>query len=487
LFLLQGLCSVPDYSGASVTPFVFNGAQRRFLREIWLPRKRKVIVAKSRKWGFSTEHIGLGLQETWYTPNWTFRIAAHAEKTCGDFLEIAKTIHRSACARLKSEGFDPREFIPRITNGNGEGSATALEFGDVGSVLIAETAGGKGVGQASRSDHLYLTEYSHWERPERAFKQLSGSQPKSSPFTRLCIDFNADGTTNDAYLKYTRAKLPHTHPDWNGFVPFFAGILDAPELYPPDVMAEELRTLGARRFAEVYPSNDEEMWQSAQTAVWARELVQAAFERSGGKFAGSDGTEYFHGVDTATGRPTGDAQAMFSWARCGTLIWEAAPPIEVRVPEDQFAAIVDRRAREFPGVVVVERPIGTIGAVIPRLVEMGTPGMYRHAQRGKETTTFEIGFPTNYGTKRLMISDTERLLRDGVLVIASEVMRQQMVEYEWRIKTTGDDDRTEVAGNPQREGSHDDVCVAGMLGLQGMLAPSPQVWNPDELLASVAA
>ncbi|MGH7176289.1 MAG: hypothetical protein ACREJC_02810, partial [Tepidisphaeraceae bacterium] len=273
---------------------------------------------------------------------------------------------------------------------------------------------------------------------------------------------------------------------WNGFTPFFAGINDVPELYPPDVLALELRALGERRFREVYPTNDEEMWQSSQTAVWPREMIQAAFDNSGGKYGGSRGTEYYHGVDTATGRPTGDAQAMFTWARCGNVLWEAAPPIEVRVPEDQFAAMVDRRAREFPGVVVVERPIGTIGAVIPRLCELGTPGLYRHAARGKESTAHEIGFPTNYGTKRLMITDTERLLRDGVLVIASETMRQQMTDYEWRVRDNGTDDKSMVAGNPQREGCHDDVCVAGMLALQGFLAPMAKVWSAAELLGEAS-
>lgn len=198
VFFLETLCEVADYGpeGGSV-PFILNAAQRRYVREIWLPGCAHDVVGKSRKWGFSTLRIGLGLHGCLYTPDWTFRIVAHRQVTADNLNRTVRKLYTSAWKQLERLGLNPAQFIPRATGDR----KTGMEFGQIGSIIHVETASGQGVGQSDRSDDIYATEYSDWQWPDVAFQGLAGSQPKAASGLRCTIDFNAHGTGNDAYLK----------------------------------------------------------------------------------------------------------------------------------------------------------------------------------------------------------------------------------------------------------------------------------------------
>jgi len=461
VFFLETFCEVPDMGGSGHVPFRLNAGQRRYVAEVWNRGIRRDIVAKSRKWGFSTLRLALGLHEVMFREGRVFRVIAHRLETAKFLNSLVKTMYESAWKNFERMGEDPAYYLPRVTGDR----STGYEFGAIRSSLHVDTAGGKGVGQADRNDDLYLTEYSDWERAEDVFSGLAGSQPVASPYNRLTIDFNAHGTGSDAYTKYQNAKKRQDDADWNGFVPFFIGVRDVPEIYSDDYLAEQRRILG-RRYPEVYPSNDVEMWLSSELAVFDLDDVRAAVDRTGGDFAGAACERYIHGVDTATGKPDGDWQVCITLGWRDGMWWQCEPALRMRVAEDVFAEEVDRRVREYPGVVVVERNVGS--AVLVKFRELGTPGLYRHRDRDRDgKQRRNLGFPTTYGTKKIMISTLQQALRDGEIgLVDGEPVVQQLMEFEW--KTTGEGEESKgLAGAPDRAGAHDDDAMALMLALQG--------------------
>ena len=139
------------------------------------------------------------------------------------------------------------------------------------------------------------------------------------------------------------------------------------------------------------------------------------------------------------------------------------PPIRERVPEDVFAGHVDERVRKYPGVCVVERNVGS--AVLTRLRELATPGLYKHWHRDKDGRQFQqLGFPTTYASKRIMISDMQRALAEGTIGLVDEWMIQEMREFEWK-------DDQHLAGAPDRSGAHDDGAMAVMLAWAATKVP----------------
>jgi hypothetical protein len=419
-----------------------------------------------------------------FRPDRTFRIAAHRLTTSKFFAGNIRTLYESARDAIRDAGDEPGYYLPAVVGD----SALGMRFAN-GSAVVIDTAGGQGVGQADRSDDLYLTEYSYWERAEDAFAGLSGSQPVGSPFNRLTIDFNAHGTGSDAYTKYQNAKLGPGHPSWNGFTPFFAGIDDTPDLYTKEFLDGKRRELG-RRFVEVYPRNDVEMWLASDLAVYDSEHIDDAVARMRGEYFGEGCERYAHGVDTATGRIGGDFHACVTFGFRDGIWGEAFPPIHNRLAPDVFADQVFERVGKYGGSVVVERNVG--GVVLARLRDLGCPGLYRHRHRDKlGQTTYEIGFPTtggSAGTKKLMISDMQRALREeqigfvstGVPVTDNAVegdknLVREIREFEWKLSDADAEDKGKAAA-PERVGAHDDLAMAAMLALQGAAETEARVW-----------
>ncbi len=473
VFFLEAFCKVVSYTGSGLEPFTLNTAQRKYLREIWYTDVREDIVGKSRKWGFSTLRLGLGLHNAIYQPGRIFRVVGHRLDTAKALNLIIKTIYESAWNELKRQGLDPAYYLPRIVSDTTLGYTFSTK-----SQVIVETAAGEGVGQADRTDDLYCTEYSDWRHAEDKFAGLDGSHPPASLHNRTTIDFNAHGKVGDAYVKYEAARLPHEHKDWNGFTPFFAGAQDCPEVYTPEFLATARRKLKGR-YPEVYPSNDREMWLASELAVFPLEHLDIAWAK--GQTAGYVGkgsaecpvTKFLHGIDPASGRPGGDFQACVSLGLSLSEWIEAAAPIHGHWQEPVFARMCDQRIREFPGPNVVERNVGAL--VISTMRDLGTPHMYQHRARDKNgQMTAELGFPMSRPSKRIAIGDLQEMLSDGLLGIVTRDLYDELCEYEWKIKEDGSEDEG-LAGAPAVKGKNDDLVSGLLMAVEGLHRPQLRV------------
>ena len=453
-FFLENFTLVKGFSGQLV-PFVFNVAQVDYYNRVWLGRVWRDIMVKARKWGFTTERVGLGLHQSLYSEGRVFRVVSQRSETSYEINKTIKLLYDSAFRRFRDMGLDPEFYLPRRKYDN----RREYFFPDTQSAVIVDTARGRGVGQSDRSDDLYITEYSEWDDAEDKRAALDGSVPVGAG-TRITIDFNAKGIGNDAYVQYQAAKRTGSE-DWNGFTPLFYGVNECPDLYTPEFLEQKRRSLRAK-YPQVYPSNDEEVWLQDSAAVfdWSDLLNCAGKEYYCETHSREEylGCEFFHGVDTATGFEGGDWQVMKSFALVDGVLVEALPPIRTRIPEDVFAGRVHDRTRQLPGVVVVERNMG--GAVLQRLKELGTTDLFRSKDpisKGK----YKLGFQTTLASKRTMIADFQGLLRDGAISLVSENGIHELRQFEWK-------DGSELAGAPDMKDAHDDEAMAAMLAVQGM-------------------
>jgi hypothetical protein len=165
----------------------------------------------------------------------------------------------------------------------------------------------------------------------------------------------------------------------------------------------------------------------------------------------------------------GDFQAAITLGLVDGCWIEAAEPIHGHWDEPVFARMVDARVREYPGSCVIERNMGAL--VISTLRDLGTPNLYVHIARDKfGKTVHELGFPMSRPSKRIAIGDLQDMLRDGLIGLVTQLLIDQMRDYEWKLKEDGSEDEG-LAGNPVRAGAHDDLVVALLMAIQALHRP----------------
>jgi hypothetical protein len=179
-----------------------------------------------------------------------------------------------------------------------------------------------------------------------------------------------------------------------------------------------------------------------------------------------------------------DYQVAFPLGLTEDGIWqEVKGGIHGHWPEDVFAEKVHELAMSLPGaVVVVERNVGS--AVLVKLRELGTPNVYRHRHRDQTGKQYmQLGFPMTSATKRVAISDTQRMLRDGELALVDEVLKAELSEYEWKVREVvrGMEQVTNIAGAPDRAGAHDDKVSGLLLAVQGIVRAEARLDSPVQM------
>lgn len=409
-----------------------------------------------------------------YRSGRTARIIAHKQVTSVDIAKnILRVLYETAVQFCHDIGEDPWYYLPKNTSDRQDG----FDFKSIRSDIRVETASGRGVGRSDRIDDAYCVELADWEHStaEESLNNIITSQPPGAA-CRLTVDFNANENwlSSHAYTVWDEARKEHTDADWNGFTWFFSGTDDFPELYTPELLAERRRVLSPNRFSTDYPRTPDDLYVQRDIAVHDAQLVDAAVSRTGGRYlcdvltAGQlQGLRVVHGVDTATGSPEpGDWQACVSFGWHDGMWWELCPPIHTRIPEDVFAGQVDARIRAYGGTAVVERNVGS--AVLQKLRELNTPGLYRHRHRDRLGKQYrQLAFPVGRGSKRAMIADGNEMLAAGEIGLVTLEVVKEWRDVEWKQRDDGSEGPG-LAGAPNRKSAHDDLWMACLLARQGV-------------------
>lgn len=418
------------------------------------------VDAKVRKYGLTSKRIGNGIHLSQFTEGRNGLVVPQSEGPAKELGKLVHQLYESAEKFFQDIGEDPRYFLPRVTSY----SAYGLVFGDIGSQYMVSWAGARGLGRLVAILDLYITELAEWEGDvQRNVSSLLTAMPPGARGVRQTIDFNAhtDWMGTHAYNVWMSANKGPDDPDWNGFKPFFIGVDDLPEYYTPEFLADQRQAINDEELFRLdYPRTPEDLYIQKGRHPYRWKFIQECREP---EYAGDSCSRYVHGVDTSDGEWDSDFQAMVTrgW-KDGQWI-EACPPIHERIPEPtEFAMQIHNRANHYGGVVVVEKNVGA--AVIKALRDLSTNAnyvLYTHKHKdehGKQKR--RLGFVTTGASKRIMIADYQKALREGTLGIVTEELAQEAREFEYK-----DDSR--IAAAPDRAGAADDLIMADMVGMQG--------------------
>ncbi len=451
-YFLSTCCEIPDRRGTGLIPFIHNSGQVRYDNEVVYAGVDRDVNAKVRKWGLTTKRYGNGLHASLYGVGRHGVAAAQSESPAKELAKLGNTLYETAWQYFQDIGQDPSYFLPRITSD----SAYGLVFGDIKSDYVVTWAGARGLGRLVAIHDLYITELAEWEGDvERAIASLLTAEPPEAQGVRQTIDFNAhtNWMGTEAYNIWEAANKPRDTDEWNGFTPFFVGVEDLPEYYTPEFLAKQRQTLEEKQYKLQYPSTVEDLYTQRDQCVFNVEHLKAC---TVAEYA-TGCHRYVLGVDTSPGKG-GDYQVCIVMGWTGARWGQVCPALRERVPEDVFGEHVDGMARDYPGTVVVEANVGS--AILVRLKELGTPGLYKHKHRDKDTgrQEYRLGFVTTYASKRVQLMELQRMFREGTLTIVDEWLFDELRDFEW--KEADEQGRGKLAGAPDRSGAYDDGVAA---------------------------
>lgn len=125
-------------------------------------------------------------------------------------------------------------------------------------------------------------------------------------------------------------------------------------------------------------------------------------------------------------------------------------------------------------VIGVERNTGQ--ATIARLLDLNYPSLYRHTDLTDEAASesSKIGWPTNTGTRPMMLDDLALAIRQGVIKLYDKPTISELQTFVRNPKT----------GKPEAEaGRHDDLVLSLAIAWQLYIrvpTPAPPPEFPDE-------
>ncbi len=390
------------------------------------------------------------------------------------------------------------------------------------------TANNTDAGRSATIHNLHASEVAFWSNAEMTMLSLLQAVP-NTPNTMVIMESTANGIGGYFYEQWERAKRGDSdfvalffawfqEPDYEMDVPIGL-VLTADEQQLLDLYPEvTLRKLAWRRwcianncggdgelFKQEYPSNDIEAFLTSGRPRFdipvLRDYLKQCIDGERGYLERKDGKlqfmpdpkgyievwhrpkpsrEYFIGVDVAKGLIKGDYSAGPVYDSTYTMqaLWHG------HIDPDLFGEQLDLLGRWYnDGLVAVEENNHGL-TTINRLKINEYWNIYRRTthDRATDTTKEELGFYTTEQTKKLVIDNLARLIRERKLGTKSKRFIQECLTY-----VIGDDGKTNA-----QEGTHDDVVMGSAIILlvmdqyvtevRGIVSPQRSTHHKDRFV-----
>ncbi len=210
--------------------------------------------------------------------------------------------------------------------------------------------------------HLVHQEYPR--EPDEAFQQ-SGRNVFDSAYLKI-------------HLRECNASEPLPQEEW-----------------PENLLLDEAKIPVLDQWGE-WPDIKTRLWNRGELKVWAPPVENRL---------------YLAGADVAEGLAHGDYNDLVIF---DSTTFEEVVSLHGHWPPDEYATLIDRLSRVYPGLYGVER--NNHGhAVLVACKALMTPGLYRerpvYGKLGQVLTPGKIGWNTSITTKPLMIDELEQGLR----------------------------------------------------------------------------
>jgi len=177
--------------------------------------------------------------------------------------------------------------------------------------------------------------------------------------------------------------------------------------------------------------------------------------------------EYIIGADVAGGKRKGSYCSAQIFRRD---TWEQVGHIYGKWRPDIYAEILSSVGKRYNyATIAVENDGIGIGTII-RLQTLGYSQLYKHRSKGGfGEVQYEVGFPTNIKTRRIMIDDGEEVVRKMLVILHDRITLTQM-----RTFVEKEDGTIEAAA-----GCFDDAVMSLFIAIQLLKQPKfvRRVWN----------
>lgn len=454
-----------------IVPFFLNQVQRVYMNR----RTRRDLVFKARQHGITTLKLADYLHDTITNEGTHTKVVAHKREAAAKQLAALKLMFYRI----------PPEDRPRVSYDN----KYEFIFPDLDSYITISPAT-EDTGRSETINNLLCTEVAFWKKGEETLSGLLESVPEGTG--NITIESTPNGVGDVFYQMVQAAKEGrsefrlHELPWWLNSeykLPLKPGeslepytdneihLITTYGLKPEQIKwrRRKIQRLGPRKFAREYElgflQSGRPVFDSNVINLWPKrapvyeDIYWRIWEYP------VPGERYAIGVDTSEGLPDGDRAC----AMCFKMsTWEQVAMIHGPLKPTVLASHVHRMATQYrqdqPYSVILGVERNNHGhAVLVKLVEWGTPGLYYFKPQNP-------GWDTNPATKWMMVDEGEEAVRTGILKIFDEATKGEFLAFEW--KDNGS------AGAPDGEGNHDDTVTAALVAWQMRKAQRWQIYEP---------
>lgn len=518
-FYMQSFLKIRTKQG-KLTKFVLNSTQRKInakIDELQAQGKPvRILILKARQMGVSTFTEGRIFHKTATTKLTNSLIIAHKEDASTNLFNMSKLFYEELPPPLRpmKKASNAKELI--FENPTPDLEEKQKNPG-LRSKIKIDTAKNLGAGRSETIHNLHVSELAFWDNAEAVMLGLMQAVP-NTPNTMIIIESTANGVGGYFYDLWQQAKNGE-----NDFVPLFFPWYEHDEYrmpVPDDfVLTDEEQALKSqynlddeqlawRRWAirnncngdpelfrQEYPSNDQEAFLvSGRPRFDIPTLMEylnqcqdgqhGYLERVAGeiKFIADNkgylevweppkrGREYAIGGDVAKGLITGDYSVATVYDANKNLValWHG------HIDPDLFADQLELLGLWYnEALIAVEE--NNHGLTVINKLKGSYWNIYKRTTHDKVTdeTKEQLGWYTTEQSKKLIIDNLAKLIRERQIGIKSKKFVQELMTY-----VIDDDGKTNA-----QEGSHDDIVMSSAIVLFVMdayITELPSILKPGE-------
>lgn len=518
-FYMQSFLKIRTKAG-KLAKFVLNSTQRKINAKIdelqAQGRPVRILILKARQMGVSTFTEGRIFHRTATTKLTNSLIIAHKEDASTNLFNMSKLFYEELPPPLRpmKKASNAKELI--FENPTPDPHEKQRNPG-LRSKIKIDTAKNLGAGRSETIHNLHVSELAFWDNAEDVMLGLMQAVPNTQN-TMVIIESTANGVGGYFYDLWQQAKNGE-----NDFIPLFFPWYEHDEyrMPVPDgfVLTDEEQQLKVqynlddeqlawRRWAirnncngdpelfrQEYPSNDQEAFLvSGRPRFDIPTLVEylnqcvdgqrGYLERVAGtiKFIQDTkgylevwqppqrGKEYAIGADVAKGLITGDYSTapVYDANKNLVALWHG------HIDPDLFADQLELLGLWYnEALIAVEE--NNHGLTVINKLKQNYYNIYKRTTHDKATdeTKEQLGWYTTEQSKKLIIDNLAKLIRERQIGIKSKKFVQELMTY-----VIDDDGKTNA-----QEGSHDDIVMSSAIVLFVMdvyITELPSILKPGE-------
>lgn len=503
--------------------FIFNKPQQRLYEEYRRQQKLgqpvRIIILKARQMGFSTLVSGLFYHAAATSRNTNAMIVAHKADISTSIFNKQKLYYDTSPTYFqplrKASNAKELIFENPTTNGTEKQKNPGLR-----SRIDIETAVSKDVARGKTVHYMHLSELASWPYPEETMTACLQAVP-SLPNTAVIIESTANGIGGVFYDEWMRAES-----GLSPFVPVFFPWYEMDEYrmeVPPDFeLTDEEKDLkeefslddeqivwrrwciaancrgNVDQFHQEYPATPREAFLASGRPVFDAPLLEKAMleakePKTVGRVVRNGYTikfrseyrgylkvweapianvDYVIGADVASGNASGDYS-------CAVVIRtdskEQVAEWHGHLPPDLFGEELDTLGRYYNNALIIPEANNHGVSAIDSLRRHRYPRIFRRKptpDNMHDNSQERYGWWTSEQSKKLLINEFAKYIREGVGRIKSKDLMRECVTYVY-------DDR---GRSNAQQGCHDDRVIACALAAYGLYlkrAPSAELRNVD--------